>query len=255
MYCLLLQPTSTADVITGAPWCCLQVMLQHESPIACSISLPAAGPADTPASLSAVTLQHHNTFTMVADLANSSQLTAPSTAIENIPQAQHSQAGWTHPPVAAAAHNPAQLPTEHVQELSPGQHLMPTTSLPISAAGFTQLGPALTNSTLQPPTPQGSLKPHSPMDTCPSCDTGSQASGLGRGRGPRAGHPDTTTAVLKARSDAAVLKDLKLGPLLGQGCFGRVYRGGCPACLATSLPDQLLEHIMPEGLPAMAFTL
>jgi hypothetical protein len=30
---------------------------------------------------------------------------------------------------------------------------------------------------------------------------------------------------LKERSDAAVVKDVKLGPLLGAGSFGRVYRG------------------------------
>lgn len=34
-----------------------------------------------------------------------------------------------------------------------------------------------------------------------------------------------TSALLKARSDAAVIKDLKLGPLLGSGSFGRVYKG------------------------------
>lgn len=51
--------------------------------------------------------------------------------------------------------------------------------------------------------------------------------GLKSGRGRSGDHrADTTTAVLKARSDAAVLKELKLGSLLGQGCYGRVYKGG-----------------------------
>lgn len=36
---------------------------------------------------------------------------------------------------------------------------------------------------------------------------------------------DPTSALLKERSDAAVVKDVKLGPLLGAGSFGRVYRG------------------------------
>jgi hypothetical protein len=33
-------------------------------------------------------------------------------------------------------------------------------------------------------------------------------------------------ALLKARSDMAVLRDLKIGPLLGRGSYGRVYKGG-----------------------------
>lgn len=32
-------------------------------------------------------------------------------------------------------------------------------------------------------------------------------------------------ALLKARSDMVVLRDLKIGPLLGQGSYGRVYKG------------------------------
>lgn len=47
----------------------------------------------------------------------------------------------------------------------------------------------------------------------------------------RAGDSSTESmsALLKARSDAAVLKDLKLGPLIGSGSFGRVFRGEAPA--------------------------
>jgi hypothetical protein len=33
------------------------------------------------------------------------------------------------------------------------------------------------------------------------------------------------SALLKARSDMAVLRDLKIGPLLGRGSYGRVYKG------------------------------
>jgi hypothetical protein len=33
------------------------------------------------------------------------------------------------------------------------------------------------------------------------------------------------TSLLKARSDIAVLRELKIGPLLGRGSYGRVYRG------------------------------
>jgi hypothetical protein len=35
----------------------------------------------------------------------------------------------------------------------------------------------------------------------------------------------SVSALLKARSDVAVLRDLKIGPLLGRGSYGRVYRG------------------------------
>ena len=56
--------------------------------------------------------------------------------------------------------------------------------------------------------------------------TGTRGSGLGRvDKAGDGSSTDTTQAVLKARSDASVLKDLRLGTLLGQGCFGRVYRG------------------------------
>jgi hypothetical protein len=127
----------------------------------------------------------------------------------------------------------------HQQIPVPHQQLGPSPSLSTRSGGYTQLGSTLTHSTLQPPTPQGSLRPHSGMDTCPSCDICSQASGFGRAKGHRDGHSDTTTAVLKARSDAAVLKDLKLGPLLGPGCFGRVYRGRLEVTVACSTPRQL----------------
>jgi hypothetical protein len=48
------------------------------------------------------------------------------------------------------------------------------------------------------------------------------------GAGGSGGRPDafsTMSALLKLRSDAAALKDLKIGPLLGRGSYGRVYRG------------------------------
>lgn len=42
---------------------------------------------------------------------------------------------------------------------------------------------------------------------------------------------DSLSALLKARSNAAVLRDLKMGPLLGRGSYGRVYKGEW--CIAT----------------------
>jgi hypothetical protein len=71
--------------------------------------------------------------------------------------------------------------------------------------------------------------------------TNLRGSGCGRVGKAGDGSTDTTPAVLKARSDASVLKDLRLGTLLGQGCFGRVYRGEavqachCPAHGVSSL--------------------
>lgn len=38
---------------------------------------------------------------------------------------------------------------------------------------------------------------------------------------------DSLSNLLKARSDVAVLRDLKIGPLLGRGSYGRVYKGEC----------------------------
>jgi len=78
---------------------------------------------------------------------------------------------------------------------------------------------------------QGSTSTHeakTPMNSFNSSQrfsTGRLQSGLGVQRTAGDGQADTTTAVLKARSDANVLKDLRLGPLLGQGCYGHVYKG------------------------------
>lgn len=52
--------------------------------------------------------------------------------------------------------------------------------------------------------------------------------GTGATQSGRAGMEDRLTgvsALLKARSDVAVLRDLKIGPLLGRGSYGRVYKG------------------------------
>jgi hypothetical protein len=43
--------------------------------------------------------------------------------------------------------------------------------------------------------------------------------------------------LLKQRSDVAVLRDLTIGPLLGRGSYGRVYRGEQPCVLAGSGPS------------------
>lgn len=66
--------------------------------------------------------------------------------------------------------------------------------------------------------------PCTPVAT-PNFSTGGMRSGLGRCRLPGDRQADTTTSLLRARSDAAVLKDLKLSTVLGEGSYGRVWRG------------------------------
>lgn len=66
--------------------------------------------------------------------------------------------------------------------------------------------------------------PCTPVAT-PNFSTGSMRSGLGRCRLPGDHQADTTTSLLRARSDAAILKDLKLSSVIGEGSYGRVWRG------------------------------
>jgi uncharacterized membrane protein YgcG len=66
----------------------------------------------------------------------------------------------------------------------------------------------------------------------PASASGGGASG---GAGSSAGQAGAVAArgisnvssMLKARSEVAVLRDLKIGPLLGRGSYGRVYKGEC----------------------------
>jgi hypothetical protein len=57
-----------------------------------------------------------------------------------------------------------------------------------------------------------------------SSELGSSVAGGSRALGGAAGG---VSAILKARSDEALLRDLKIGPLLGRGSYGRVYKGEC----------------------------
>ncbi|KAF6265892.1 hypothetical protein COO60DRAFT_768059 [Scenedesmus sp. NREL 46B-D3] len=47
------------------------------------------------------------------------------------------------------------------------------------------------------------------------------------------------SSMLKARSDMAVLRDLKIGPLLGRGSYGRVYKGRWKA---VTVAVKIIEH-------------
>ncbi|WIA11806.1 hypothetical protein OEZ85_011898 [Tetradesmus obliquus] len=55
------------------------------------------------------------------------------------------------------------------------------------------------------------------------------------------------SALLKARSDEALLRDLKIGPLLGRGSYGRVYKGRWKA---VTVAVKIIEHS--EGSPGSA---
>jgi hypothetical protein len=59
--------------------------------------------------------------------------------------------------------------------------------------------------------------------------SGGGGSELGSLRSSRAldGAAGGLPALLRDRSERAVLRDLKIGPLLGRGSYGRVYKGEC----------------------------
>eukprot|EP00878_Enallax_costatus_P000820 GHUV01000946.1.p1 GENE.GHUV01000946.1~~GHUV01000946.1.p1 ORF type:complete len:1662 (+),score=542.75 GHUV01000946.1:226-5211(+) len=63
----------------------------------------------------------------------------------------------------------------------------------------------------------------------------------------RSGGAGGVPALLKARSDMAVLRDLKIGPLLGRGSYGRVYKGRWKA---VTVAVKIIEHM--EGSPGTA---
>lgn len=85
-------------------------------------------------------------------------------------------------------------------------------------------------STAEPGTPKNSLEMQLlAANGPPSMGTwpGSSSSGDDR--------RSAVYALLKARSDVAVLRDLRIGPLLGRGSYGRVYRGVCVCCILSGL--------------------
>jgi hypothetical protein len=58
-----------------------------------------------------------------------------------------------------------------------------------------------------------------------TCSTGLRTSEAGLSSRGIDSKISSAAALLKQRSDVAVLRDLKIGPLLGRGSYGRVYRG------------------------------
>ena len=72
--------------------------------------------------------------------------------------------------------------------------------------------------------------------------TGSPASSTGRGRGGR--QQQDWQHLFQMRSELAVLKELKLGVLLGRGSYGRVYRARWKA---TAVAVKIVEHSSRSG--------
>jgi hypothetical protein len=105
--------------------------------------------------------------------------------------------------------------------------IMPDSALPPvhvsgSAAGITMVPSAGSGrqdsaSTAEPGTPKSSLELQL-LAVGPASTNSSSGTGVEDRR-------NAVFALLKARSDVAVLRDLKIGPLLGRGSYGRVYRG------------------------------
>lgn len=94
---------------------------------------------------------------------------------------------------------------------------------PVSAVS----GRQHSSSTCEPSTPKNSLELQhlqAQLGTCPF----SPGAGSSHAAGASSALEERRSAVyalLKARNDMAVLRELKIGPLLGRGSYGRVYRG------------------------------
>lgn len=94
---------------------------------------------------------------------------------------------------------------------------------PVSAVS----GRQHSSSTCEPSTPKNSLELQhlqAQLGTGPFSPAAgaSHAAGASRAQEERR---SAVYALLKARNDMAVLRELKIGPLLGRGSYGRVYRG------------------------------
>lgn len=91
-------------------------------------------------------------------------------------------------------------------------------SLRITPAASNGSGRQGSASTAEPGTPKNSLEMQLLAAGGPASTNSSSSTAAEERR-------NAMYALLKARSDVAVLRDLKIGPLLGRGSYGRVYRG------------------------------
>jgi hypothetical protein len=99
---------------------------------------------------------------------------------------------------------------------------------------------------------------------------GTQGTGSGSGEGRASGSAGSSggrqtvaeryagiTSLLKARSDIAVLRELKIGPLLGRGSYGRVYRGKPAAAVQAVVfvgclsPDLMCACLLSQTMAAL----
>jgi hypothetical protein len=193
--------------------------------------------------MTAWALAYHNTARTTSE-ATAADITASGPLLHQHSLARSSRNGRLAPVAnspgraAGSNHDSSEPSAENLSNAQPssnqaaGRRETFGSSIHAAAAGSRQQS----SSTNEPGTPTGTA--HSLLSQ--HFGTGGKRSGLGKSRltGDSCA-PDTTTAVLKARSDAAVLKDLKLGPLLGQGCYGRVYRGRWKA---TPVAVKIIDH-------------
>jgi hypothetical protein len=70
-----------------------------------------------------------------------------------------------------------------------------------------------------------------------SAHSGSVASGSAAGSAAAPRRPVRKMASFSLMATDGPFQDIKLGPLLGKGAFGRVYRGGAQGCKLHTSPD------------------
>lgn len=121
----------------------------------------------------------------------------------------------------------AQLHDQHQHQQLPGAASTNAGLTAVPSTGITPVpstgdGRQDSTSTLEPGTPKSSLEMHAAALQGPASSNTGGSSGTGSAADDRRSN---MAALLKARSDVAVLRDLRIGTLLGRGSYGRVYRG------------------------------
>jgi hypothetical protein len=128
---------------------------------------------------------------------------------------------------ASMQEDTAHFHDQHQHQQLPGAASTSAGITPVPSTGITPVpstgdGRQDSTSTLEPGTPKSSLEMHAAAFQGPASSYTGGSSGTGSAAGDRR---SSMAALLKARSDVAVLRDLRIGTLLGRGSYGRVYRG------------------------------